>query len=144
MTSRPSSARKRDYPTQRAVVTVKHIHQACGKWPNDGHTPVDDETHDEDDDDDDVADSEVIEANSEPADEIIALGLPKNRSGDKGDKQSEDHEVTVGNEVSAFLKRYHPSGNGTIEIQVDKPAEDTSDQPQSKFGTSSSKWAIWS
>ncbi|EXA30438.1 hypothetical protein FOVG_18174 [Fusarium oxysporum f. sp. pisi HDV247] len=106
MTSRLSSARKRgrrslnknvttssDYPTQRAVVAAKHIHQACGKWPNDGHTPVDDETHG--DDDDDVADSEVIEANSEPADEIIALGLPKNRSRDKGDKQSEDHEVTV-------------------------------------------------
>ncbi|KAK2685190.1 hypothetical protein QWA68_016621 [Fusarium oxysporum] len=56
--------------------------------------------------------------NSEPADEIIALGLPENRHGE-GDKQSQDHRMTVGNQNCTFLQQDHPSKNVTIEIQVD-------------------------
>ncbi|KAF5705799.1 hypothetical protein FMUND_11922 [Fusarium mundagurra] len=73
---------------------------------------------------------------SEPADEIIALDLPEYRRGDEGDKQSEDHRMTVGNQNSTFLQQDHPSKNMTIEIQVDKPPDDAAslnlhlDQPQ--------------
>ncbi|KAK2667231.1 hypothetical protein RAB80_017652 [Fusarium oxysporum f. sp. vasinfectum] len=73
--------------------------------------------------------------NSEPADEIIALGLPENRRGE-GDKQSQDHRMTVGNQNCTFLQQDHPSKNMTIEIQVDKPPDDAAslnlhlDQPQ--------------
>ncbi|KAF4334322.1 hypothetical protein FBEOM_11842 [Fusarium beomiforme] len=74
--------------------------------------------------------------NSEPADEIIALDLPENRRGDEGDKQSQDHRMTVGNKNCTFLQQDHPSKNMTIEIQVDKPPDDAAslnlhlDQPQ--------------
>ncbi|KAG8670735.1 hypothetical protein FPOAC1_003970 [Fusarium poae] len=81
------------------------------------------------DDEDRTAESDRTKANSEPVDEIIALGFREDLSkyGDKNEEETEeDPDLTVEDEESAPHKRNLWSRSRDIgDIQVDEPMEDT-------------------
>ncbi|KAG8665109.1 uncharacterized protein FPOAC1_013087 [Fusarium poae] len=81
------------------------------------------------DDEDRTAESDRTKANSEPVDEIIALGFREDLSkyGDKNEEETEeDPDLTVEDEESAPHKRNLWSRSRDIgDIQDDEPMEDT-------------------
>ncbi|RKK65451.1 hypothetical protein BFJ71_g17961, partial [Fusarium oxysporum] len=80
-------------------------------------------------DEDEAANSEGAEANSEPVDEIIALGSREDLSEDEDEDEEEteeDPDLTVEEEESAPHERNLWSRSRDIsDIQDDEPMEDT-------------------